>query len=38
MKAVKFIQKLSLILAGGLIFSLGAAAQTDLPKPENVAR
>ena len=39
MKAVKFFKKFSLILASGLIFSLGAAAQqTDVPKPENIAR
>lgn len=38
MKAVKFIQKFSLILAVGLIFTLGAAAQETIKQPENIAR
>lgn len=37
MKAVKFVQNLSLILASGLIFSLGATAQEVVPKQNDPA-
>ncbi len=37
MKAVKFITKFSLILAGSLMFALGAAAQETVKQPENIA-
>ncbi len=39
MKAIKLVSNVSLILAGSLIFSLGAAAQETTPKPrERIAQ
>ena len=40
MKAVKLVKNYSLILVGGLVFSLGASAQetAPTPTPEQIAR